>query len=142
MQNTQRPPLCACATLNFMSDALDTTAAPPQPARKLSPSELALASARERLSRYVNRSVEILTELAETAENERVRLAAVESILDRSGLGKVTTTQVEVHNQAEHEAAARAAEEVVAALNKNKNGVKTGPQVKDLDVLIVHEGEQ
>ena len=56
-----------------------------------------LQSARDKLARYLPRAVEIITELAETSENDRVRLAAAESIADRAGLGKSSTTQVQVN---------------------------------------------
>lgn len=102
--------------------------------------EAVLLSAREKLARYLPRAVEIITELAETSENDRVRLAAAESIADRAGLGKSSTTQVNV-SASEHEAARKDAEDVIAQLKRNK-GI-TGPEVKpDLDTLIVLEGEE
>jgi predicted sugar kinase len=119
--------------MKFMSDAQI------EPASK-SVKEKAVEQAREKLSRYVNRAVEILEELAEGAENERVRLAAADSILDRAGVGKSTNTQVTVGSAAEHEAANREAADVVAALARNK--AHTSPvQGVPLDTLIVLEGE-
>ena len=113
--------------------------APSRVERKLSPSELAIASAREKLTRYLPRAVEILTELAETSENDRVRLAAAESIADRAGLGKSSTTQVQV-NAGEHEALDRDLEDLVGALDRNRAGIAEGKINVSLEGLIVHEG--
>lgn len=99
-----------------------------------------VASARDLLNRYLNRAVQIITELAETSENDRVRLAAAESIADRAGLGKSSTTQVQV-NQGEHEAARNEANELVARIEENKRVLAEGTHKPDLEVLIVHEGE-
>jgi hypothetical protein len=101
--------------------------------------EEAVNKAREKLSKYLGRAVEIITELAETSENDRVRLAAAESIADRAGLGKSSTTQVNV-SQSEHEAARREAEELVARLGDNR-GIPAVVVEPDLDTLIVLEGE-
>ena len=103
--------------------------------------EANVANARDLLNRYLNRAVQIITELAETSENDRVRLAAAESIADRAGLGKSSTTQVQV-NQGEHEAARNEAAELVARIEENQRAIAEGGVIKpDLDVLIVHEGE-
>lgn len=96
---------------------------------------------RDKLSRFMPRALDILTELAETAENERVRLSATESILDRAGLGKSSTTQVTV-SQAEHDIATNEATELVARLGRQK-AIEAGiPQVKpSIDALLVLEGD-
>lgn len=101
--------------------------------------EAMLEKARDKMARYAVRAIEIITELAETSENDRVRLAAAESIADRAGLGKSSNTQVTVNN-AEHEAARREAEEIVARLSDNKKApeVVVSPA---LDTLVVLEGE-
>lgn len=109
------------------------------PVVKTSPREAHLEAAREKLDKYLGRAVEIITELAETSENDRVRLAAAESIADRAGLGKSSTTQVNV-SQSEHEAARREAEELVARLGDNR-GIPAVVVEPDLDTLIVLEGE-
>lgn len=102
--------------------------------------EAVLEAARAKLSRYLPRAVEIITELAETSENDRVRLAAAESIADRAGLGKSSTTQVNV-SASQHEAARKDAEDVIARLKQNKS--VAAPVVEpDLDTLIVLEGEE
>lgn len=96
---------------------------------------------RDKLARFMPRAVDILTELAETAENERVRLAAAESILDRSGLGKSSSTQVTV-SQAEHDIATREAEEIVAKLGRQKEIESGAPVVKpSIEALVVLEGD-
>ena len=99
-----------------------------------------LASAKDLINRYLVRSIQIITELAETSENDRVRLAAAESIADRGGLGKSATTQVQV-NQGEHEAARNEADELIARIADNQRAIAEGAKEVPLDVLIVHEGE-
>ena len=111
-----------------------------RPERKLSHSELAIASAREALTKYLPRAVEIITELAETSENDRVRLAAAESIADRAGLGKSSTTQVQV-TAGEHEALDKDLEDLVGALDRNREHVQRGKLNVSLDALVVHEGD-
>lgn len=95
---------------------------------------------RDRLSRFLPRAVDILTELAETAENERVRLAAAESILDRAGLGKSATTQLQV-SSAEHEIANREADELVAKLQQNIDKRGLPRPTPSIEALIVLEGD-
>jgi hypothetical protein len=120
--------------MKFMSDAQV------EPVASKTQKEKAVDAARDKLSRFVGRAVEILEELAEGAENERVRLAAADSILDRAGVGKSTNTQVTVGSAAEHEAANREAADVVAALARNK--AHTSPvQGVPFETLVVLEGE-
>lgn len=101
-----------------------------------------LENMRDKLSKFLPRALDIVTELAETAENERVRLAAAESILDRAGLGKSSTTQVTV-SQAEHDIATNEANELVAKLSRQKaiEAGKDVPEIRDPEVLFVHEGD-
>jgi hypothetical protein len=113
--------------------------APSPPVRK-DPSALALASAREKLVKYLPRAVEIITELAETSENDRVRLAAAESIADRAGLGKSSTTQVQV-SQAEHDIAQQEVAKLLEGIDANQAALSVGTHTVPLDVLVVHEGE-
>ena len=110
------------------------------PTKVANAQEEALNKAREKLNRYLGRAVEIITELAETSENDRVRLAAAESIADRAGLGKSSTTQVNV-SASEHEAARREAEELVGRLSDQKSVGRAPVVDPDLDTLIVLEGE-
>ena len=95
---------------------------------------------RERLTQYMPRALDVITELMETAENDRVRLAAAESILDRSGLSKSTTSQVVV-SQAEHDIAIQEANALVEKLERNQAGRALGPAGVALDTLLVLEGE-
>lgn len=110
------------------------------PAPRRDPVALALASAREKLVKYLPRAVEIITELAETSENDRVRLAAAESIADRAGLGKSSTTQVQV-SQAEHDIAAQEVAKLLEGIDANQAAITVGTHSVPLDVLVVHEGE-
>jgi hypothetical protein len=123
-----------------MSEELDVVVNPNAPV-KLSPAEQAVAKARDSLSRYLDRAVAILQELAETSENDRVRLAAVDSILDRSGVIKETKQQVSTGSQSEHDNASREAAEILAKIQRNQQQVAQGPAGIPLDVLIVHEGD-
>lgn len=142
----QRQVVYGRAKLKFMSDEdLEVVEAevverrPSIAERNASHQEAVVNAAREKLSAYLGRAVEIITELAETSENDRVRLAAAESIADRAGLGKSSTQQVNV-SASEHEAARRDAEDIVARLGENR-GIK-GPVVKpDVETLIVLEGD-
>lgn len=116
----------------------DLTPAPQYGIRKDSPAAKAVANAREKLTRYVERAAEILQELAESSENDRVRLAAADSILDRAGVGKSSTIETKV-DPGMHDDARRQAEEIMAKLKRNKDaGAVSGIP---LDALIVHEGD-
>jgi hypothetical protein len=99
---------------------------------------LTIASAREKLLRFLPRSIEIITELAETSENDRVRLAAAESIADRAGLGKSSTTQVQV-SQTEHDVAEIESAELLARIQANQ-AVIDSPH-PSLEAVIVHESD-
>lgn len=125
-----------------MSDAYELEDVRSASNSKHSPlAEANIQRAKDIFNRYAVRGAQILTELAETSENDRVRLAAAESILDRVGLGKSSTTQVVV-NQGEHEAARNEAAELVARIEENQRAIAEGSVVKpDLDTLIVLEGE-
>ena len=123
----------------FEEDSVLVEAEIVAPVVKTTPHEALVDAARDKLTKYLGRAVEIITELAETSENDRVRLAAAESIADRAGLGKSSTTQVNV-SQSEHEAARREAEELVARLGDNR-GIPAVVVEPDLDTLIVLEGE-
>lgn len=107
---------------------------------KTDPAVLAVASARASLTQFLPRAVQILQELAETSENDRVRLAAVESIADRVGLGRSSTTQLQV-NSAEHEAVEAETAELLIRMKRNQDAIEAESHEVPLDVLIVHEGE-
>lgn len=99
-----------------------------------------IASARERLTRFLPRAVEILEELAELSENDRVRLAAAESIADRAGLTKGTTLDVRT-SQAEHDIAEQETQALLRRIQENQDEITSSSHVVPLDVLIVHEGD-
>lgn len=141
--------MSTCAAFNpvyggyaeFMSDGHVLQNVRPSPAqRAVTHEEENLSRAREKLSRYLPRAIEIMTELAETSENDRVRLAAAESIADRAGLGKSAVTQVVV-TQSEHDAARLEAEAVMQRIRENQDAITKGATNMPFDVLIVLEGE-
>lgn len=147
MQITQRQPALGRTMLKFMSadeivpeSDIEVVTPARSVARPVNAQEALIQAAREKLSRYLPRAVEIITELAETSENDRVRLAAAESIADRAGLGKSSTTQVNV-SASEHEAARKDAEDVIARLKQNK-GIQAPKVEPSIDTLIVLEGEE
>lgn len=120
-----------------MEDAPGTAV---EAAPKKDPVALALASAREKLTRFLPRAVEILEELAELSENDRVRLAAAESIADRAGLGKGSTIDVRA-TSAEHDIATQEANDLLKRIHENQAAIGVGGHVIPLDTLIVHEGD-
>lgn len=101
---------------------------------------LALASARDKLSKLVGRSVQVMEELMEYGENERVRLAAAEAIADRAGLSRQVTATIEV-NTGEHEAARTEAELLVAGIERNKAALAQHAVEHSIESLIIHEGD-
>ena len=107
---------------------------------KQSRESLALASAREKLSRLVGRSVQVMEELMDYGENERVRLAAAEAIADRAGLSRQVTATLQV-NTGEHEAARIEAEELVKGIERNKAALNTHVVTPSVESLIIHEGD-
>jgi hypothetical protein len=139
LQNAERKYNPGPATLEFVLDVVPDSDVEIVPAKKLDPAQQALAKAREKLTSYLPRAVEILTELAETSENDRVRLAAAESIADRAGLGKTSVQRVEV-DHTEHEIAEREAQELLSGIKANAEHATQHKDVS-LEALIVHEGE-
>lgn len=123
-----------------MSDVQEFEIITPTPPVRKDPAALAIESARSKLTAYLGRAVEIITELAETSENDRVRLAAAESIADRAGLGKSSTTQVQV-SQAEHDIANQEITKLLEGIDANQRAIEVGGHDVPLDVLIVHEGD-
>lgn len=121
--------------MKHMSEALETY----DPAQLDHVRRRAIENARLSLAKYLPRAVEVLTELLEGAENERVRLSAAEAILDRAGLGKTQTTEVKVDQQ-EHQVARTEAEEIVARIQENQRRAAEKTAIS-LEALIVHEGE-
>lgn len=96
--------------------------------------------ARKTLGDFTQRAVQILQELAEFAENDRIRLAAVNSILDRAGVNapqeiKVTATQEE------HALVRAEAEETLAKLERNLATRAISTPKPSLEAVIVHEAD-
>lgn len=96
--------------------------------------------ARAQLARLVPLAVETLQELALTAERDNVRLAAAEAILDRTGLGRNSTLQVNTSNE-QHRQAEAAALELVERLARNRAVEALPSPSPALDTLLVLEGE-
>lgn len=95
---------------------------------------------RQMLNGYAQRAVEILQELAEYAENDRIRLSAVNSILDRAGV--VTPQEIKVTaSQEEHAIVRTEAEQVMARIQANAEEAAKRKKERDLDVLMLHEGD-
>ncbi len=113
----------------------------PYPRVRADPAVLAVASARAKLTNFLPRAIQILTELAETSENDRVRLAAVESIADRVGLGRSSTTQLQV-NSGEHEAVEAETNELLIRMQRNQAVIQAEARNTPLDVLLVLESDE
>lgn len=92
------------------------------------------------LNGYAQRAVEILQELAEYAENDRIRLSAVNSILDRAGV--VTPQEIKVTASPEEHAIIRTeAEQVMARIQANAEQAAKRKGERDIETLMLHEGE-
>jgi hypothetical protein len=122
-------------------DAMTTEIAPTEFAQRTAEHVRAQADkARKTLSDFTNRAVEILQELAEYAENDRIRLAAVNSILDRSGVTAPTEIKVTA-TQEEHDLVKADAEQTLERLQRNLAQREIGAPKPSLEAIIVHEGE-
>ena len=102
--------------------------------------EAARDHAREMLSRFVPRAVEVLTELMELAENDRVRLSAANSLLDRAGV--VTPQEITIREDPmEHQLVKEDAEAIMRRIAANaEQRAQRGP--KSLEAIMVHEGTE
>lgn len=95
---------------------------------------------KDMLTGYAQRAVEILQELAEYAENDRIRLSAVNSILDRAGV--VAPQEIKVTaSQEEHAIIRSEAEQTMARIQANAQAAAERKRVRDLDTLMLHEGD-
>lgn len=93
--------------------------------------------ARTMLSGFTNRAVEILQELAELGDTDRIRLSAVNSILDRAGV--VTPTEIKVSaSKEEHDLVKHEVHEVMERIQAN---ALHKAQPKSLEVLMLHEAD-
>ena len=92
------------------------------------------------LNGYAQRAVEILQELAEYADNDRIRLSAINSILDRAGV--VTPQEIKVTASPEEHALIRTeAENTMARIEANMQAAAERKKQRDLATLMLHEGE-
>jgi hypothetical protein len=92
------------------------------------------------LNGYAQRAVEILQELAEYAENDRIRLSAVNSILDRAGI--VAPQEVKITASPEEHAIIKSeAEETMRRISENVKAAATR-RAHSLEAVMVHEGEE
>ena len=110
-------------------------------ARKKTPVEIAIEAARESVLSYLPRAVAIIKDLAESADNDRVRLAAAQDLADRAGFTKTASVKVEA-TQGQHEALKNEAEDLVARLRANAEQAAVGPADISLEAVIVHEGTE
>lgn len=95
---------------------------------------------KQMLNSYAQRAVEILQELAEYAENDRIRLSAVNSILDRAGV--VAPQEIKVTaSQEEHAIIRDEAEQTMARIKANAEQAAKRKREHDVEVLMLHEGE-
>lgn len=97
----------------------------------------AIEAARAELARLLPLAIDTLHDLALNGERENVRLAAAESILDRSGVARGASLHVTTDNE-QHREAERAALDLVQRLERNR-AVQGGAPVA-LDALVVLEG--
>lgn len=137
MKNQQRQTKSGRCKLKFVETDV-TPAEAPSPPVKMSAAERALADAREALTRHLKRAVEIIHELAEFSENDRVRLAAAQDLADRAGLSKTTNVKVEA-SSGEHEAINNEAAEVVARIRANAEKALEAAPHPSLEAIVVHE---
>lgn len=95
---------------------------------------------KQMLNDYAQRAVEILKELAEFAENDRIRLSAVNSILDRAGV--VTPQEIKVTaSQEEHAIIRTEAEQVMARIQANAEQAAKRKKGMGIETLMIVEGE-
>lgn len=95
--------------------------------------------ARKQLASLLPLAVSTLQELALGAERDNVRLAAAEAILDRAGVPRGATLQVQTDSE-QHRQAELAALELVERLARNKGALPA--HTPSLDALVVLEGEE
>lgn len=101
--------------------------------------EMMSARVRGTLTKFADRAAQILQELAEFGDNDRIRLSAVNSILDRAGV--VAPQQIQVTATQEQHALIRSeAEETLERLRKNVAHAQIEPKHHAIEAVIVHEG--
>lgn len=98
-------------------------------------------AARQNLSNFAGRAVEILQELAELGDNDRIRLSAANSILDRVGVVAPTETRITVAPE-EHQIARDEAIELMERIKENSQPASLPTPQHSIEAVIVHEGEE
>lgn len=96
-------------------------------------------NARQNLSRWTDKAIDTLVE-AMDSDNEKIALAAAESVLDRVGIGKTQVQELQVSNT-EHEQARTAAEQIFADLQRNLHGQQELSPKPELETILVLESE-
>ena len=102
--------------------------------------EQARDHARSMMAGYVGRAVEVLTEIMEIGENDRVRLSAANSLLDRAGV--VAPPEVkDAATAEEHQLVKAEAEQVLQRIEENVRARDARQKTPSLEAVMVHEGE-
>lgn len=116
-----------CGEYNLVMTELE--AVPTKAVAKLKASDM--------LARFTERAAATLVDLMDS-DNDRVRLAAAEAILDRMGLGKTQTVDVAI-SQSEHDVAKHEAETLLAQLELNRLALPVPKP--SLEAVILHESD-
>ena len=95
--------------------------------------------ARLLLSDFAERAAQLLQELAELSENDRIRLSAVNSILDRAGVVAPSETQAPVSPE-EHQLVRGEAEETLKRIEANLEAQRNRKNLS-IEAIVLHEGE-
>lgn len=101
--------------------------------------EAARDHARTMLAGFVPRAIEVLTELMELGENDRVRLSATNSLLDRAGV--VAPQEIKMgEDPGEHDLVKQDAVEVMDRIAANVAQRDKRNRAMSLEAVMVHEG--
>lgn len=96
--------------------------------------------ARGMLSNYLGRAVEVLTEIMELGENDRVRLSAANSVLDRAGV-TAPTEQVVTVTQEEKAVVRAEASDLIERIQANMAAREARTDgLHGVESLMIHEG--
>lgn len=96
-------------------------------------------AARLRLSNFADRAAQILEELAEYSENDRIRLSAADSILNRAGVVAPTEVRVTASPE-EHQLVRGEAEETLKRIQENMQAQKDRKALS-IEAIVLHEGD-
>jgi hypothetical protein len=97
-------------------------------------------AARGMLSDYANRAVQILQELAEYGDNDRIRLSAANSILDRAGVQAPQQIELSAAPE-EHQLARDEAVEIMQRIKENAQPASLPKPPLSIEAVVVHEGD-